>query len=48
MNSGFFTGFLPIVLLIYLAVVVYVLVLVTRLVKAVEHIAEKFTSSDVK
>ena len=45
MNSGFFASFLPIVLIIYLAIVVYVLVLATRLVKAVERIAEKLSSS---
>ena len=45
MNSGFFGSFLLIVLIIYLAIVVYVLVLATRLVKVVERIAEKLSSS---
>jgi len=37
--------FMPIVAIIYLAVVIYVLVLATRLVRAIERIADKLTPS---
>jgi hypothetical protein len=43
---SFFPAFLiPLVALIYIAVIVYVLMLVTRLVKAVERIADKLDST---
>lgn len=37
--------FIPFIVLVYIAVLVYVLTLVTRLVKAVERIADKLEST---
>jgi hypothetical protein len=45
MVSSFLGGLLPLAFLLYFAVIVYVLVLATRLVKAVERIADKLPSS---